>query len=49
MLAALEQMKDAVATLTGVKQQFIEAGWTDRGAEEMTHACVLISSNQQGK
>ena len=41
MLNLLEQSKDAVATLTGLKQQFIDAGWTPRGAEQMTYAILL--------
>lgn len=42
-LTALEQSKDFVATMTGIKQQFIEAGWTDVVAEHMTYAMLMAS------
>lgn len=43
LLRLQEQARDAVAALTGIKQQFVEAGWTNRGAEQMTHAMLLSS------
>lgn len=35
-LDAMEQVQVFVATMTGVKQQFIDAGWDERAAEQMT-------------
>jgi hypothetical protein len=35
-LRVMEQTADYVATATGIRQQFIDAGWTQRGAEDMT-------------
>lgn len=32
-----DEVANAVAALTGIKAQFIAAGWTPEGAEQMTH------------
>jgi hypothetical protein len=42
-LHALEQSKDFVATMTGIKQQFVEAGWSEVVAEHMTYAMLMAS------
>lgn len=34
-LAGMEQTRQAVAALTGVRQQFIDAGWAPENAERM--------------
>lgn len=44
-LAALEQSRDFVATMTGIKQQFVEAGWTEVVAEHMTYAMLVAGQN----
>lgn len=31
-----EEMANAVASITGMKAQFIQAGWTEEGAEQAT-------------
>jgi len=48
-LEALEKSKDFVATMTGIKQQFIEAGWSDIVAEHMTYAMLIASQKQNGQ
>lgn len=35
LLALMESTKDAVASFTGIKQQFIDAGWSPEAAEQM--------------
>ncbi|MCC4906952.1 hypothetical protein [Microbacterium sp. cx-59] len=37
-ILALHEMGRFVAAMTDIKRQFVEAGWTDRGAEQMVHA-----------
>jgi hypothetical protein len=43
LLQLMEQAKDAVAVLTGIKAQFIENGWSDVGAEQAV--IVLLQQN----
>lgn len=33
LLALMEQTADTVAAFTGIKQQFVDAGWSERNAE----------------
>ena len=40
MLEAMEQARDAVAALNGLRQQFIDAGWDEHNAEHMVIAIV---------
>lgn len=40
MLAGMEAVRDSVAAFTGMKQQFIDAGWTPAGAEGMVIAIL---------
>lgn len=47
LMKAIEQSKDFIATMTGIKQQFIEAGWTPKSAEQMTHAMLVASTKSQ--
>lgn len=42
-MAAMEKAKDAVAVLTGVKQQFIDAGWDQLHAERATIELLVQS------
>lgn len=34
-IIALEEMKNTTAMFTEIRQQFIEAGWSEPGAEQM--------------
>lgn len=38
---ALEQSKGAIAALTNLRQQFIDAGWSEPAAEQMVYALML--------
>ena len=40
LLETMEAFKDAVATFTGVKTQFMDAGWSEHAAELMVHALL---------
>ena len=35
-LRMMGEIKTVVAAVTGIKQQFVDAGWTAEGAEQMT-------------
>lgn len=35
LLETMESARDAVAAYTGIRQQFIDAGWSERMAEAM--------------
>lgn len=43
LLDILDQARDGVAALTGIKQQLIESGWEERAAEQ-----VVIAMLNQG-
>lgn len=43
-LAFIEQTQQAVSAITGVKQQFIDAGWNEHNAERATIALLAVSS-----
>ena len=47
LLESMEKAKDFIATMTGIKQQFIDAGWTEVVAEQMTYAMLTASQKQQ--
>lgn len=46
LMQAMETARDAVAALTGMRQQFIEAGWSPENAELMVVE-ILRASNRQ--
>ena len=43
LLALVEQTADVVAAMSGVKAQYVEAGWSNRGAEEMVLEMLRFS------
>jgi nuclear transport factor 2 (NTF2) superfamily protein len=45
-LAFMEQMQQFVASMTGVKQQFIDSGWNERNAERAAIAMLEAASAQ---
>jgi hypothetical protein len=45
-LAILEKTKDAVATMTGFRQQFIDAGWEPANAERAVIVLLEASARQ---
>lgn len=46
MLQLMEQSQNAVAVFTGIRQQFIDAGWTSVGAERMVHEMLRQQSGR---
>lgn len=40
MLKMLEETANSVAACTGIKQQFIDAGWDEHNAEQMVIAML---------
>lgn len=40
MLEQMENMETAIASLTGLKAKFVQAGWSERGAEEAVVALL---------
>lgn len=46
LLEALDQTRDFVQTMTGMKQQFVDAGWDPVVAEHMVLAAVQASVAQ---
>ena len=45
MMQMLEQSADAVAAFTGIKAQFVEAGWDERAAEQMVIQMLISGRN----
>ena len=41
LLDAVGQAANAVAALTGIKQQFVAAGWHEHNAERMVYALMM--------
>ena len=46
LLETLEQSLEWVAQMTGMKQQFVDAGWSDVVAEHMVLAALQLSVNR---
>ena len=46
LMQLMEEAKDAAATLTGIKQQFIDNGWSEVGAEQ---AVIVLLQQNVGK
>lgn len=44
LLAAMEAVATEVALHTGIRQQYIDAGWSPPAAEQMTYLIVLRMS-----
>lgn len=47
LLQLMEETADLVASLTGIKKQFMDAGWSEQAAEMMVHAMYVRPSNRQ--
>jgi len=43
VLLAMEQAATAVAAMTGIKRQFIDAGWNEHNAEKATIELLATS------
>jgi len=43
----VEMARDIVAAMTGVKQQFVEAGWSEEAAEQMV--VTMFKAGTKGK
>lgn len=39
--ASLGETANLVAMLTGIKQQYMDAGWSEHAAESMVHAMMM--------
>lgn len=46
LLNSMEQSKTFVAAMTGIKNQFVEAGWHERTAEQMVHVMLWSTYSQ---
>jgi len=49
VLDILDMSGDLVAAMTGIKQQFVAAGWDPRNAELMVIEMYRMAVAQQGK
>lgn len=47
LFIVMEQAKTAVSALTGIKQQFIDAGWSDSNAEQAVVAMLMANSSRK--
>lgn len=45
LLKAMEETRNAIAAITGMKQQLLDNGWSEPGAEQL----VITLINQGGK
>lgn len=44
----MDRAKVSVAAFTGMRQQFIDAGWSEEGAEQMVIATLHYARQEEG-
>lgn len=46
LLEAMEEARDTIAALNGMKRQLVDEGWDERNAEQMVVALIARSGAQ---
>lgn len=47
LLDAVGRAAELVATMTGIKKQFIEQGWNEHAAEQVVYALMMQSAGKR--